>query len=219
MKTQFIFLTVAAYILFSGNEAIASKIYFNEPDSTSKVDMTDFNAIMNGNWVMINWNTSAELNNDYFTVEKSKDGVNFETVAIVKGSSSSSSMVNYNETDFNPFEGISFYRLKLTDNKGQTIYSNKVPVNYRFNVNNSSLNAFPNPNSGKFNLDLTPFENKKVLVLIRNSAGQECYSKVFLKQENEDIVAIDTEGKLVPGTYLVIGSSLNALYSCKIVIK
>ncbi|MBL7917153.1 MAG: T9SS type A sorting domain-containing protein [Bacteroidia bacterium] len=218
MKAKLFFLSFVVFTVFNSNSVTANS-FLTEPDSISKVEMTGFNAIMNGNWVMINWNTSAEMNNDYFTVEKSKDGVSFETVAIVKGSSSSIANVDYNETDFNPYEGISYYRLKRTDNKGKTVYSNMVPVNYRFNVNNSNLNVFPNPNSGKFNLDLTPFENKEVLVLIRNAAGQECYSKVFLKQDKEEIVAIDTEGKLVAGTYLVVGSSLNALYSCKIVIK
>mgnify|MGYP001788608563 CR=1 FL=1 len=62
-------------------------------------------------------------------------------------------------------------------------------------------------------------ENKEVIVVLRNEKGIETYSKVIFDQEKNLILSTDNEPKLEIGTYLVIASSDNKLYSQKLIIK
>ncbi|MEK7225642.1 MAG: hypothetical protein AAB221_08160, partial [Bacteroidota bacterium] len=112
--------------------------------------------------------TVSEINNDYFTVQRSRDMENFENIATVKGSGNSNTPINYSSTDNNPLEGISYYRLKQTDFDGTVTYSNAVPVTISktktstgksLSINN--IIVYPNPGEGLFNIN---FENKEKAV-------------------------------------------------------
>ncbi|NRA10572.1 MAG: hypothetical protein HRT57_01295 [Crocinitomicaceae bacterium] len=59
------------------------------------------------NTVQLNWSTASEINNDLFTVERSKDGAG-----------NANSTLTYYDLDRNPLNGISYYRLKQTDFDG-----------------------------------------------------------------------------------------------------
>jgi len=197
-----------------GYYTIGSKNYNLSP---LPIELLNFNAVKNNNKVDINWQTISETQNDYFTVERSKDGINFETVSIVKGSSDSKNIIDYSETDFTPYNGISYYRLKQTDINGKFTYSKMVAVNYHFAE--FGLEVFPNPSFGDFKINLSGIENQEVLVVVKDVTGKEYYSKVVVAQKDEEIIAVDMAGTLAPGTYLVMASSLNKLYSKKIIIK
>jgi len=189
----------------------------NSVNSPLPIELLSFDAIKNDNKVDINWKTASETMNDYFTLERSKDGISFETVSIIKGSSNSKNLIEYSETDFNPLDGISYYRLKQTDLNGQYSYSKIVAVNYHFG--DIGMDVYPNPSNGDFKINVSNIENQEVLVLVKDITGKECFSKVILTNRNEELIAVDLEGKLVPGTYLVLASSVNKLYSKKIIVK
>jgi len=72
--------------------------------------------------VDLNWLTETEINNEFFTIEKSKDGVTFEVVGTLKGAGNSNEARSYSTKDFYPFYGTSYYRLKQTDFDGQFEY-------------------------------------------------------------------------------------------------
>jgi len=74
------------------------------------------------------WVTSNEINNDYFTIEKSNDGINFEIVEIILGAGNSDILLEYSFVDKNPINGISYYRLKQTDFDGKFEYSDIISV-------------------------------------------------------------------------------------------
>jgi predicted SpoU family rRNA methylase len=92
------------------------------------VKLISFNATLANEKVNCTWETASEINNDYFTLEKSKDGRSFEAVGNVKGQGNSNRNIRYNYTDNNPFGGISYYRLKQTDFDGKYTYSTIVKV-------------------------------------------------------------------------------------------
>ena len=73
--------------------------------------------------VWVAWETLlTETNNDYFTVERSRDGVNYEEVGRTKGSGNSNERRTYDFIDEFPYLGISYYRLKQTDYDGKYEY-------------------------------------------------------------------------------------------------
>ena len=175
------------------------------------IELLSFDAIMNNKQVDVTWSTATETNNDYYTIEKSKDGINFETLSKVDAAGNSYSIINYKDIDATPFEGISYYRLKQTDFNGTFTYSKIVAVNYSFTKDGFTI--FPNPTQGEINITFEDLEQKEVLVVIRDISGKECFSKVIITQENQQLIGIDSEHKLAVGTYIITASSNNKIKS------
>lgn len=95
------------------------------------IELISFEAKMNNNkQVDIFWATASELNNDFFTIERSADGVNWEIVTTAAGAGNSIYRIDYAAYDSRPLSGISYYRLKQTDFDGAFEYSNIVSVFY-----------------------------------------------------------------------------------------
>ncbi len=76
-----------------------------------------------GNIVQCNWATAAEINNDFFTVERSVDGFAWEAVGTVQGAGNSNYTLHYGFADDTPYAGVSYYRLRQTDYDGTTTLS------------------------------------------------------------------------------------------------
>jgi hypothetical protein len=89
-----------------------------------------FEALANDNHVKTRWATASETNNDYFTVERSADAIDFQPVGIVDGSGQSNALIQYDFTDAEPLPGLSYYRLKQTDFDGSATYSEIKPVRF-----------------------------------------------------------------------------------------
>lgn len=107
--------------IFGGTQdAFLAKFNTN---GTLPVKLISFAAILANEKVNCTWETASETNNDYFTIERSKDGSSFESIGNVKGQGNSNINTRYSYTDNNPFGGISYYRLKQTDFDGKYTYS------------------------------------------------------------------------------------------------
>lgn len=102
----------------------------------------DVKAIDN-KYVKIEWVTETEINNDFFTVERSKDGKSFEEFARVNGYGSTTERHEYKLNDKNPYEGISYYRLKQTDFNGDQYFFDIKSV--LISSDKSVFQVFPNP--------------------------------------------------------------------------
>lgn len=183
----------------------------------SFVDLLNFEAIKSGSKVEVFWSVKSISNNKYFTLERSKNGVNFETVSNIDAANSTTDIIQYIETDFKPLEGISYYRIKLTDSYNTSSYSQVVMVNNPRDKNNMTI--YPNPSTGDFKISLKSIENREVLVVLRDLEGKEYYSKVLIELENSEIIGIDLEKKLSPGTYIITATSKNILYSQKLIVR
>jgi hypothetical protein len=94
------------------------------------VELLSFTATANQDKMQVDleWQTATEINNDYFTVQRSKNGVDFEDVFTKAGAGNSSTVKNYSGVDPSPYLGVSYYRLKQTDFNGSYSYSDVVPV-------------------------------------------------------------------------------------------
>ena len=117
------------------------------------IALLSFNAIPNGEIVDVNWETVTEINNNYFTVERSEDGQTFTELTTVpsKGNhGNSTSPLAYQVKDTEPINGISYYRLKQTDYNGNYKYFNIVDVSFEGSTN---IKIYPNPTDGGFVVD------------------------------------------------------------------
>lgn len=109
------------------------------------IELLSFNTVLeNDNTVLCSWITATEVNNDYFTIEHSKDAIAWETVVTVKGAGNSREKIVYMEHDYHPYTGISYYRMKQTDFDGKYSYSQIESVNITSSDFNLT-NIYPNP--------------------------------------------------------------------------
>jgi hypothetical protein len=87
------------------------------------VTLISFTATVQNRQVKLNWQTSAEINNAYFIVERSTDGINYSGIGRVNGHGTSTIQHNYSLIDPQPSDGINYYRLRQVDIDGLFSYS------------------------------------------------------------------------------------------------
>ncbi|TAE12771.1 MAG: hypothetical protein EAY72_09040 [Bacteroidetes bacterium] len=100
-------------------------------DCSLPVTLINFRGTRQGKQALLSWETSQELNNHGFFIEKSKDGNTFSTIAFVNSKHSngiSSQSTAYSTTDAALGNGTYFYRLKQTDKDGKYAYSATVKL-------------------------------------------------------------------------------------------
>lgn len=122
----------------------------NKGSTPLPVELVDFKVRYEEPHIRATWKTASELNNDYFTLERSLDGFNFSEVGRIAGKGTSHIMQSYSLTDEIPAEGRSYYRLKQTDFDGTYEYSDLRVVIVGEVMN--ELSVWPNPSN---RLDLT----------------------------------------------------------------
>jgi hypothetical protein len=86
--------------------------------SVLPIVLTSFDCNVQVNMITLGWTTASELNNDYFIIEKSSDGEQYETLATVPGKTFTSLPSQYFMADTHPFSGNNYYRLKQVDLDG-----------------------------------------------------------------------------------------------------
>lgn len=94
----------------------------------------------------LEWSTFTEINNDYFTIERSIDGYNYDVIAKVKGVGTTSQFTSYEWTDNQQLHDIYYYRLSQTDFDGSSEYLQTVTFNSTSCIDKSfKVSVFPNP--------------------------------------------------------------------------
>ena len=99
------------------------------------VDLISFEGEKKNQTVLLHWETLAEINNDYFTIKRSADGVNFETIGTVEGSGTTNMPHKYYFTDYKPSAGINYYKLFQTDFNGITREKGLIDISLSSNTN------------------------------------------------------------------------------------
>ena len=70
--------------------------------------------------VLLEWTVASQVNNEYYTIERSKNLSVWSLVDSIPGSGTTNMELRYSLVDDNPFEEVSYYRLKQTDHDGKS---------------------------------------------------------------------------------------------------
>jgi hypothetical protein len=135
------------------------------------IELTDFSGTAEADYNHLKWITASENNNDYFTLERSTDGVTFTELGRVDGAGNSVQLVNYSFNDVNPYEGTNYYRLKQTDFNGQYSYSGMISLDFH-RGHMSVNNIHPNPTNGEVNFDFATPEETEIHYTITDVTGR-----------------------------------------------
>ena len=168
------------------------------------VELTAFDALVNGDQVLLAWSTASELNNAGFSVEQEVGSDVFSEIGYVEGHGTSIEPKEYSfaVNDLDP--GLHRFRLKQIDFDGAFEYSSvveaAVTVPDRFLIEP----AYPNPFNPTTTLRFAVGAEQHVEVTLVNAAGQSIrtlYSGTVVANEMKQLV-VDAVG-LPSGTYLV----------------
>lgn len=165
------------------------------------VKLLNFDATYSDGNVKVKWVTETETNNDYFTIERSKDLVNFEVIDVVKSTNGNSNVTqSYNLMDKNPIKGISYYRLKQTDYDGQFVYFTPVAVSIKSTYDD--VTVYPNPVSGNGYLTFSSLKDDEQTVVIYDVAGRLVYQKQYTITTGNNKLTLETNN-LTKGMYFI----------------
>ncbi|MFL5729522.1 MAG: T9SS type A sorting domain-containing protein [Cytophagaceae bacterium] len=119
-------------------------------DCPLPVDLISFTGQNQNGVNELDWSTASEKNNNYFLIERSLNGTDYEVAGRVEGKGNANSLVAYHFSDA-VAGGIIYYRLKQVDNNGAFTYSSPIAIASRV----SELSIFPNPNEGSFVISIS----------------------------------------------------------------
>lgn len=171
-----------------------------EVDIPLPVELIYFKATEKGNTILLSWQTSTELNNFGFLLQRSEDGIEWNDLTFVDGQDNSTQIHTYSYIDTKAGPGINYYRLKQLDLDGQYEYSEIVSA--RLDKGNERPVFFPNPTVEQLSFMLEATGEKNAVVSIFDLPGNLIMEKTFqiLNGTNSRTLNIS---ELPTGTYFV----------------
>jgi len=172
-------------------------------DNELPIELVFFQANRCNDEVCLSWQTESEINNDFFSIERSEDAISFETIGTVEGAGNSVHTIDYSAVDEYPLSGVSYYRLKQTDFDGESSYSTIRAVEFN-GLEGQDISVYPNPTSS-----IVTIKGKSSEIghfRIYNVAGQEVSSAVNVLNQNTFKVQLDVT-HLSPGIYTIVTES------------
>jgi hypothetical protein len=157
-------------------------------------ELVSFDIVQLDNKNSINWYTLSELNGDFYTLERSIDGINWETLTHQDVLNSGGSGTHYLHTDNSPLMGVSYYKLKLISLDGKDLFTSILGINSK---NSCNAIVFPNPTK-----DFISIQFPKVLAIV-NISIIDVAGKIYDVYEGREISQFQLNLPYLSGIYFV----------------
>jgi hypothetical protein len=146
------------------------------------VKLLSFSGYTKNSTNILEWRTATELNNAYFEVQKSTNGIYFENIGQIRGAGTTNTPQNYTFTDHQPNreQGTSspfggqrgYYRLCQIDFDGAFSYSNTIALRNK-SSSSTDIRLYPNPTNSVLNIDIA---NRNQAISICDALGRVVYT-------------------------------------------
>lgn len=161
---------------------------------------------------VLNWETTQEINNAYFNVQRSTDARDFATIGKVEAKQLQ--INNYELRDEKPLVGYNYYRLQQVDIDGKITQSQTVVLN---NSSNEVVHVYPNPVNNNLSLEFLSDENQQIVLQILDATGH-----IVFQQEHSSVAGFNTlhinMAQLATGFYqLKVMNHSNVLHNQKVI--
>lgn len=144
------------------------------------VELISFTGVHFNGVNKLEWVTVSEINNNYFEIQKSADGINFNVIKVVGGAGNSNSEIHYFSYDYEPANPLTYYRLRQVDFDGKIEYSRTITVSAK--EASSSLVYTALDDEGNLSVQLLSDREQQILVRLFNVTGE------LIIQENMNAV-------------------------------
>lgn len=162
-----------------------------------------FTAMKEGDGSLLNWSTSMEHNNDYFQVERSRDGKYFDFISspipskAIDGNSHNE--IQYSFTDATPWEGHNYYRILQKDKDGKISHS--VIRDVYFGTE-ALIHVFPNPAQDVLTISVQLNQARNLHVTLSDASGRIVREADLQGISGANEMRMNT-GDLADGIYLI----------------
>ena len=163
---------------------------------SAPVELISFNGVAGPGGVDLIWKTAMELNNDYFDLQRSSDGVHFTSIAHIPGAGNSNTTITYPYRDAEVTSGVVYYQLVQHDFDGTVAYSKIVVVHFD-KAGATPVIIAPNPFSNSF--VLTKIFSETATVSVYDILGRLLEQKITTPEES----SIELGQNLANGSYVV----------------
>ncbi len=208
--------SAAGFITYTGNFTGFSQFMLVSPLTSLPVTFISFQATPVQKNIQLVWETSQEMNNRGFGIERSLDGINYKQIGWVDGNGTTSATSTYFFTDNYVQQNINyFYRIRQVDIDNRQVYS---PVrNARLKPGAGiSIAVNPNPSKDYVNLFITGTSNKATVELM-NQAGQKLIQRNEVNAFN-GVYNLPLNG-LAKGVYTIVIYLPEGAFAKKIIVQ
>lgn len=180
-------------------------------------ELKSFEVKKEGSGVSLEWITISEQNSEYFSIERSANGMDFEAIQRVEGAGTSTEQKAYTAVDKSPLEGINYYRLNQVNFDGGNQYSEILTVTISLTV---TVTLFPNPiTDEKARLKISGEESGKLYIEIRDYSGRNTYlKKEFIYDSQHTTINLDEIQAIPNGVYIAAVKSDQYVYNEMLII-
>ncbi|MES2730592.1 MAG: T9SS type A sorting domain-containing protein [Bacteroidota bacterium] len=177
------------------------------------IELVSFSGSLVNDQVQLTWQTAQEINNEYFTVERSNDAKHFSAVLRIQGAGSSTHLINYQAVDTEPIWATTYYRLKQTASNGEVTSSKIIAIHSLKKV--ARWGVYPNPaqrasaitlklvSNAAGDAGVAGYEAGEVRIAVADMFGKELYTQFYSIQEGENNLTLNLIDSLTPGVYLL----------------
>jgi hypothetical protein len=170
------------------------------------------------NTVSVNWTTASEHNSDYYTVEKSRDGISWNVLKTIPAAGNSTQLINYSVADASDISGTVYYRLTQVDIDGASKMYDIISTSCS-SEKELALIAYPNPSNGQFTVKIENALGGKYDLAITDMQGKTIEEQSLDLETGTTVVKLNPVG-LQPGVYLLqFMQDGNMLQQQKLVIE
>ena len=155
------------------------------PNATNAVglpiELISFEAHVIDENIQLKWATASELNNEYFIVEHSFDGISFKEIGREEGAGTISTVQTYYYIDFEVSSGVHYYRLKQVDFDGKNDHSEIISVQI---LGENEVKVFPTVVENSFTMEAGTVFGKNAFYEIFDISGKKIQNGVLNEDEN-----------------------------------
>ena len=175
-----------------------------DPSVVLPIELTSFTATCDGRSALVEWTTATEKNNDYFSLERSDDAINFTEVARVAGAGNSIEPIDYTYNDYGIHGGDNYYRLVQVDYDGTRTVSEVIVANCIEPESDGEpeVLAYPNPFSSELTVVLDNFGNRAATIEVYDMLGKLIYTNKISAPQNSYETILNLSN-LPPAAYTV----------------
>ena len=185
----------------------------NERNSVLPLKLLSFIVKKESDKNLLQWVTSDETNMKYFEIQRSSNGIFYDSIGVVNVLNRNTSLQNYVYSDLSGTGGVYYYRLKMVDITNHGVYSNVVFVGSAGTT--ASLKVYPNPIESEAIVEhpLTHTEARLQIIDLKGAV-----IKTFKINPNTISTRIATRG-MSPGVYHIIWSDQGKMLNYRIIVE
>lgn len=207
---------------YSGTDEFVVKVSVGPLTSQATIDVNIFGALpvlmssysvsKTGSTAIMKWSTTSEINASEFVMERSQDGINFSAINRMAALGSG---YNYSLVDPSPLPGWNYYRLRLTDKDGSSMFFAVKSLNFD-RKDLQLFTIYPNPVEGRL-LNIRLNAEGDCNIFLYDEAGKMIMNRILGGMSSSYLISLPEN--LAPGIYIVKMVNGNEVATEKILIR